>query len=171
MKVKTILLSIIVSLVVSNAVVFAAAGLPVAHGHDGRSHSHPLPVTGKNHTHNGKKKDLSEDAGKGWTNFSTADTYYTDFKDGSYEEKKNKAGDEIGVIILKTRWRNKDKIELEKVYVTKEDCLKGYGTVVVLDLSGKFKFEFEFAENAGTVSASIARVTCQFFIQDNAKSL
>lgn len=171
MDVRVVLLSTIATTMLSVS-VHAAAGSPVAHSHNGRSHSHSLPTTGKNHTHNGKKKVLSTDAGKGWTNFSTAsNSYYTDFKDGSYEERENKAGDDIGVLILKRRWMNEDKTDLEKAYIKKKDCLKGHGTIVFLNLKGEFQYETDFAEGAGLVSSSIARIICQFFKEDDSKSL
>ena len=153
--------------------VFAGAGNPVQHKHGDRSHAHPLPATGKNHSHNQKspKSKQKRTAGKGWTNFEESkDTWY-DLKDGSYERIKTKAGVTVESGIFKNVDKKTNVIEIQKIYVSKKDCLKGYGTVVYLKPSGDYITEVSYADDAGSIASSRAGALCSTAKKNAAKGI
>lgn len=141
------------------------------HSHGSRSHSHILPSTGTNHSHSESKKPTMRKAREGWTSFSSSSSHWIDYKNYSYKQIKNKAGEEIAVMIFQWTSKKTSNVTVEKSYVSQKDCLRGYGTVVYTKLDGTYKMESEFAEGGSSVNTSVARVICEVVKKNHAKSI
>jgi len=85
---------------------------------------------------------------------------------GSYEVSQNKAGEEIVVMTTKVKDEREGTVRLEKIYVRTLHCLKNQGKAVRLDLDGKFKGEFDFIFDAGTVGTYQAQFLCEIWLND-----
>lgn len=85
---------------------------------------------------------------------------------GSYEVSTNKAGDRIVVMTEKVEDINTRKIELQKIYVRTQDCIRKMGKAVVLTIDGTYKFEFDFIFDAGSVGSYRAQFLCDIFSKD-----
>ena len=83
-------------------------------------------------------------------------------KTGSFELNTNKGGDEIAVVTGRSLNgpRANPTIALEKWYVRTIDCKRGQGKVVVLTLSGEYKYENDFLREGGTIASGMAEFIC-----------
>lgn len=81
-------------------------------------------------------------------------------KKKSGEITKNKAGDDIYVVVGRVLHKKTKKIELEKWYVKYSDCLNKQGQIVTLSLGGDYRYENDFVFNAGSIASASAEFIC-----------
>lgn len=131
-----------------------------AHSHGARSHSHILPKSGANHSHSAKQKSQKRKPAKGWTQFANSDESYLDFKNGSYEESMSDDAEYIAAAIFQWSGKVASSVIIERGYITKYDCLKGYGTVHLTDMGGKSRRTADYAKGAKSMGSAIGEVLC-----------
>ncbi len=85
---------------------------------------------------------------------------------GSYEVSTNKAGDQIVVMTEKIEDTTVRKIELQKIYVRTQDCIRKMGKAVILSIDGTYKYEFDFIFDAGSVGSYRAQFLCEILLKD-----
>lgn len=81
-------------------------------------------------------------------------------KFGTGEFSKNKNGDPMTVVVGKISHAKQNNTDLNKWYVTDQDCINEYGKLVVLDIDGTFKFDTSFAKGSNTIGSAIAEIIC-----------
>ena len=97
----------------------------------------------------------------GWTVvFAKTDTNEYTMKVDSFEVTTTKGGDEVASVIGRDMDTKKNRVTVEKWYVKTTDCTKGYGTLVILSITGEYKYESSFVEKDGSIGAAIADVIC-----------
>lgn len=185
---KNYLLSTALSIPV---LAFAGSGTPIQHVHGERSHTHSLPDTGRNHSHNSSTKPaksakLHSHSGRshshilpksganhnhtqkdkyvkksGWVYLAESDNVFVEAKAGSYEETKTKSGKKIAAIIVQYDKRKTKSISLMKQYVSLSDCKKGSGKLVSLNMSGVFEFEVDIVIDGSSIGSATASAICR----------
>lgn len=73
---------------------------------------------------------------------------------------KNKAGDDIFVVVGRVTYKKTTKIDLEKWYVKYSDCINKQGQLVTLSLGGDYLYENDFVFNAGSIASANAEFIC-----------
>lgn len=96
----------------------------------------------------------------GWVQTTSNDTHQFSIKKGTGEITKNKAGEDIFVVIGRMYGKKSKKIDLEKWYVTVADCLKKEGKLVTLSLAGDFMYENDFVFQGGSIASANAELIC-----------
>lgn len=81
-------------------------------------------------------------------------------KNGSLEFTATKNETPIALVVGRVNWGKNKKINLNKWYVSAEDCAQEMGKVVTLDIGGSYLFETDFVFKAGTVASNLAEVIC-----------
>lgn len=175
MKMRVVLLGTFAA-VLSASTAHAAAGPPVVHNHEGRSHSHPLPASGKNHSHGGAKKKapvtnhdkdnaiLVKDGwnplSKSWYYVASSSTHLFTVKDGS---AVTEGAYRTMVMQQHIRLHKKDKnvsIFTSVVKISSTDCNRGMGEMKVFELNGKLKFTTDFVNDGSSTGDSIGKHIC-----------
>lgn len=95
-----------------------------------------------------------------WVRTTSNDTHQFSIKKGTGEITKNKAGEDIFVVIGRVHGKKSKKIDLEKWYVNVADCLKKEGKIVTLSLAGDFMYENDFVFQAGSIASVNAEFIC-----------
>lgn len=150
---------------IATSSVYAAAGKPVHHKHGERSHSHPLPTTGVNHSHNkgpSKKKSPTKYTPRpGWFYITESDKSVYEGKNGTFEIVNTKGGKRVASLLTEIRGINgNNKVSHYERYVPVTDCRKGYGTVVALGLDGAYVFESDWVADGSNVASGLADEIC-----------
>ncbi len=74
------------------------------------------------------------------------------------------------VVVGKNADKKAKQTELMKWYVTDKDCNQEYGSLVILELDGTYKFDTPFAKGSNNVSSAIAEVICNVGSTDSKKA-
>lgn len=96
-------------------------------------------------------------------------TYYGLRDSGSVT--KNKAGEQIVILTVKSDNKKTKSVTLEKMYVTVDNCLKKQGKAVVLNMDGEFKYEYDFIYGAGSVGSAKAEIVCDIYGTDREEKI
>lgn len=99
-------------------------------------------------------------ADDGWIPAASNDQVEFSIKKKSGEITKNKAGDDIFVVVGRVLDKKSGKINLEKWYVKYSDCLNKQGQIVTLTLGGDYQYENDFVFGAGSIASSNAELIC-----------
>ena len=101
----------------------------------------------------------AQDQSPGWISVAATDEAKFEAQQGSFEVRTNRSNEEIAVVtgrvILKT-----NNVELQKWYVRTANCDAKQGKIVVLTLSGDFKYDEDFIFGGGTVGSATAQFVC-----------
>ena len=183
----TILLSTVIAAMLLIPVAHAEAGSSVAHGHSGRSHSHPLPSTGKNHSHNKKAPAKSRPVGTTKYNVVTSDKMAALLlknkwratnvgwstvafnETGRYALKHNSHFTKGGFVGLITQYSSRrgylasDVTSVTQlVLVSRDHCLGKFGNVHLTNLAGtELLITNEFVGGGSTLIDSVGRDVCR----------
>lgn len=95
-----------------------------------------------------------------WIRVAETDDSAWEVKPGSYEAGQTKGKQDIAVVIGRINNSKTKQVTVGKWYVTLSDCSREMGTIVTLDLDGKFRFENDFVFGAGSVATAIAESIC-----------
>jgi hypothetical protein len=135
---------------------FAEKGQPVSHKHGDRTHTHPLPNTGLNHSHNKKSPTKSSS----WVLLGSTTTSLAEAKPGSFEIGRTKGGVPIASVVGQMTDKRNRSVDLYQWYVTLRDCDLKMGKLVVLDMAGVFKFDSDFVFGGSSLGSGIAETIC-----------
>ena len=100
---------------------------------------------------------LAED---GWSYVAGNDDMQMSGKHGSFQRIKNKAGQDVFVILGKGVNTRTKQVDLEKWYVRAADCARQQGKLVTLTIDGEYKYENDFVFGAGTIASGMAEFIC-----------
>lgn len=96
-----------------------------------------------------------------WYRVAETDSTEWDLKYGTGTIGRNKAGNDIYSVVVRSTTIATKKIEVYKWYVERAHCDAQMGSLVALHLDGRFRFESDFVFGAGSVAASAAEFICQ----------
>lgn len=158
----------------------------MAHSHDGRTHKHSLPATGKNHTHGGAKKKAAPATKhksaysiahhkenlklvrQGWNSLSE-DWYIVGLGDTLFNAvKRGSSGFEGGykTLVIQQHARlykgDKDiKTITRVVKVSSADCKRGMGQVRSFKFNGEQLSAVDYANGGSTILDSLGQHICE----------
>lgn len=101
-----------------------------------------------------------------WVVTAETDTFEFAMKKGTGEITKNRAGDDIFVVVSRMYDRKTKNISLGKNYVTLSDCLKKQGKIVTLGLDGEYQFENDFVFDGGSAGSENAEFICAVYVHE-----
>lgn len=106
-----------------------------------------------------------------WLEITSTDAGIWEGRAGTREYATTRGGLPIVVANGRVRWIKDKSIDLVRWYVTVQDCKKGYGKVVTLDMSGNFRWENDYVKNGGTVASAIGEMLCYPVDQQTLKGI
>jgi len=109
-------------------------------------------------------------AASDWTVVAYNDNYRVEVQNGSVKFNKNRAGEFIVVATTRETTLRTNNASFYQRYVTVDDCDRGAGVFVALNLDGKFQSEHQFIFGGGTLASHAAEAIC-FVGEQMAKEL
>jgi hypothetical protein len=104
-------------------------------------------------------------AGSGWVDVAASGSDTFSIKTDSFRITTTDGGKQAARVIGRDVDSSTTQVSVEIWYVTTPECDNGYGNLVTLDIDGNFKYENPFADGAGSVASSIAKVICGVYEQ------
>jgi len=142
--------------------VMAEKGKSITHNHGNRTHSHPLPAEGLNHSHNKPVLHIKKKSKKSseWVLITKTlrDIYKT--KIGSFKTMRTDNGDEVPRIIISRYNIASRNTYFTQDWVSPTDCNEGYGRVNATNMQGRPIFTDYFVAGGGNVASAIADTIC-----------
>lgn len=83
-----------------------------------------------------------------------------EFQPGSLEFSKTRGGINIAVVTGRVTNKSTSQVDLNKWYVSANDCDKKMGQLVALNISGDFKHENDFVFGSGNIATALAEAIC-----------
>jgi hypothetical protein len=94
-------------------------------------------------------------------------TFY--FKRGSFDTELLQNGSEMAFVLGKREGRKSKLVKFYKFKVTREACAKGYGTLLIANLSDETLVQSDFVKDGGNVGSAMAALICaELAVRDSA---
>lgn len=108
----------------------------------------------------------------GWVLVSVTDSDEFSAKKGTYDINKNNSGDYVSSVVGKISDMVNKKETIQYWYIRTDECQRGYGKLVSVDLDGSFLFENDWAEGGKSASSQISGLICglQKVVEDKVRS-
>lgn len=98
-----------------------------------------------------------------WTQFGDTASRQWHFRNGSFEVMHSDIGKRGGALIVQMENKATHLVDYFKIYVTEEDCARGYGTLVTLSLNNEYITDTSFVSHGESISASGADLLCAVY--------
>lgn len=95
-----------------------------------------------------------------WVSVAENKTEIYSIQKGSVQIAKNDNDVPVVVVLGRIHNQTNDNISFERWYVPLRDCVRGYGTIVAMDLEGRHKASIEYVDKGGTVGSHAAALMC-----------
>lgn len=122
---------------------------------------------------NTPNKSRSDDSG--WVHVTSSDDVSFSAREGSFELTKAKNGTSVASILGQYAFIKTKIVAYNKLYVSTNDCAKGYGKLVLLDLDGNYSSESDFVSKGENLGSNVADFICAVYQsvleKQNGKSL
>lgn len=114
---------------------------------------------------------VSASSDSAWIYLNENDTHTYSARKGSFEETETRGGVPIVSMIVQTKEIKNNQIDFLQVYVTKQHCQKGVGSIVATDMNGDFVFEAPYVSKGESVGSFIADFLCMVYQHNQDKGL
>lgn len=95
-----------------------------------------------------------------WVNVANSEDSQWDIRAGSLDETTTKGGTRIAVAVGRVSNTKTKRIDVEKWYVSLDDCERQMGKLVTLDVDGEYLYENDFVVGSGSIGGSVAGFIC-----------
>lgn len=106
-----------------------------------------------------------------WTQFGDTAARQWHFRNGSFEFMRSDRGQPGGALIVQMENKSTHLVDYFKIYVTEEDCARGYGTLVTLSVNNEYITETSFVAQGVSMSASGADLLCAVYNKANSEKI
>lgn len=95
-----------------------------------------------------------------WVEVASSDKSVVSLRKGSFELSENKGGEIVALALAQITNTLTGKVTFQKLYVAAQDCSRGYGEVVTLDLDGEFVASTKYVLGGDSVGSGVADTLC-----------
>jgi len=106
-----------------------------------------------------------------WTQFGDTAARTWHFRNGSFEFMRSDTGKPGGTLIVQMENKRTHLVDYFKIYVSEDDCARGYGTLVTLSVNNEYITEASFVARGESMSASGADLLCAVYNKANSERL